>query len=151
MNALKVSISPLEAADIPEVLEIEKTVDPSPWAESSFKHEVETNKLAYYFVARHDGKIVGYAGYWLVIDEVHITKVATHLDFRRQKIGEQLLTHLLESASQQGATRGTLELRESNEPARKLYEKFGFSVSGTRKHYYLDNLENATIMWKETL
>lgn len=160
MMLLSVSITPFEVSDLPEVLEIEKIVDPSPWVEPSFRNEIETNKLARYFAARCEniatsaltrGRIVGYGGYWLVIDEAHITKITTHPDFRRKKIGEQLLMHILHDAAKRGATRATLELRVSNEPALKLYEKFGFADAGIRKNYYLDNLEDARIMWRENL
>lgn len=151
MSALRVMIAPFLPADLAEVLAIEKVVDPSPWAEPSFRNEIETNNLAHYFTARYESKIVGYAGFWLVIDEAHITKVTTHPDFRRRSIGQQMLRHLLMVAVQKGATRATLELRVSNEAARNLYEKFGFTAAGIRKNYYLDNLEDATIMWSENL
>ena len=110
-----------------------------------------TNRLASYLVARVEGRIVGYGGMWLMVDEAHITTFAVHPAWRRQRIGERLLLAFLDLAVHRGAHEATLEVRLSNLPARKLYEKYGFRPVGLRPRYYSDNQEDALIMTTEPL
>lgn len=149
MTRLKVSIHPLVESDVPEIMQIEKTT--SRWPESAFINEITQNKLANYFVARRGQLLVGYAGVWLVMDEAHITTLSVHSDYRRRKIAEQLLQHLLTTAIFKGARWATLEVRESNQAAQELYKKYGFTSVGTRKNYYQEDNENAVIMWAGNL
>ncbi len=151
MTPLKISISPLEEKDVAEIMEIERKAFKSHWPETAFINEIYRNRLAHYFVARHEEVLVGYAGIWLVVDEAHITTVAVHPDYRRQRIGEQLLHHLLVVAISKGARWATLEVRESNQGAQDLYKKYGFSSVGVRKNYYTEENENAVIMWAGNL
>lgn len=144
-------ITSLVEADIPEIMAIEKATWKTHWPESAFMNELNTNRLAHYFTARHEGKVVGYAGVWIVIDEAHITTLAVHADYRRRKIGEQLLMRLLAASFANGARRATLEVRETNLAAQELYKKFGFTVAGTRKNYYQEDHENAVVMWSGNL
>ncbi len=95
--------------------------------------------------------IVGFAGLWLVIDEAHVTTIATHPDARRRGVGELMLVSLIDIAYQIGAHWVTLEVRVSNEPAKALYRKYGFDIVSTRPRYYSDNNEDAYIMWTEEI
>src|SRR5204863_3196741 len=95
--------------------------------------------------------IVAYAGMWLMVDEAHIITFAVDPAWRRQRIGERLLLALVDLARDAGAHEATLEVRLSNLPARRLYEKFGFRPVGLRPHYYSDNGEDALIMTTEPL
>jgi [ribosomal protein S18]-alanine N-acetyltransferase len=95
--------------------------------------------------------IVGYAGLWLMIDEAHVTTIATHPDVRRRGLGELLLANLIDIAYNIGARWVTLEVRVTNFPAQALYQKYGFSIVSTRPHYYSDNNEDAYIMWTEEI
>jgi hypothetical protein len=88
---------------------------------------------------------------WLLVDEAHITTFATRRAWRRQGIGERLLLAMLDLAAARGAHEATLEVRPSNLPARRLYEKYGFKVVGTRTRYYSDNNEDALIMTTDAL
>ncbi len=90
--------------------------------------------------------IVGYGGFWLMVDEAHISTIASHRDWRRRGIGELLLVSMLDRAVEIGANIVTLEVRVSNLSAQSLYRKYGFEVTGTRKKYYSDNGEDAFIM-----
>ena len=90
--------------------------------------------------------IVGYGGFWMMVDEAHISTLATHIDWRQRGIGELLLVALIDGAVQVGARWVTLEVRVSNIRAQALYRKYGFDVTGMRKHYYSDNNEDALIM-----
>lgn len=96
--------------------------------------------------AERTGAILGYAGMWLMLDEAHITTIAMRTKWRGKGLGELLLASLVETAFDVGAHRVTLEVRVSNEPAQKLYRKYGFSQEGLRPRYYSDNNEDAYIM-----
>src|SRR5664280_74287 len=95
--------------------------------------------------------IVGYGGIWLMVDEAHVTTFAVHPQYRRRRIGERLLIALLDLALARGAREATLEVRLSNLPARRLYEKYGFRPVGIRPRYYSDDHEDALIMTTEPL
>jgi ribosomal-protein-alanine N-acetyltransferase len=105
--------------------------------------------LSHFDCAFLDGVLVGYAGFWLVLDEAHITSVTVRRDCRRQGLGRQLLTHLLDVAQNLDVRRATLEVRVSNVAAQRLYEGFGFEIIGRRKGYYAKTQEDALVMLKE--
>lgn len=137
--------------DIDAVQEVERSSFPVPWPANAFRHELTQNRNARYVVARSGDRIVGYAGLWLMVDEAHITTFAVHPDQRRQRIGERLLQRIFEVAEAMHAEWLTLEVRASNLPAQRLYEKYGFRRAGVRRRYYSDNNEDALIMWTERL
>jgi [ribosomal protein S18]-alanine N-acetyltransferase len=145
---MDLAVRQAEEKDIKPMAEMDILCFSAPWSEDSFKKEIEENHLAFYIVAEIDGRMVGYAGLWCIVDEGHITNVAVHPDFRRNGIGEALITVLLEHTIENGIVSHTLEVRESNIPAILLYSKFGFEPAGIRKNYYEDNGENAIIMWR---
>jgi len=137
--------------DLIVVQVIERESFSTPWPAHAYRQEIEQNRLAHYIVARYRGAIVGFAGIWLLVDEAHITTFATRTAWRRQGIGERLLVALLELARARGAKEATLEVRPSNIPAKRLYEKYGFKVVGVRPRYYSDNSEDALIMTTDSL
>jgi ribosomal-protein-alanine N-acetyltransferase len=137
--------------DLPAVHVIERESFSTPWPAHAYRHELETNRLAHYIVARRGDEIVGFAGMWLLVDEAHVTTFATRRAWRRQGIGERLLLALLDLAGARGAHEATLEVRPSNTPARRLYEKYGFKNVGVRTRYYSDNNEDALIMTTDSL
>ena len=139
-----------EDRDVVSMAELDKICFAAPWSEDSFRFEVNENPMALYIVAEIDGRLAGYAGLWLIVDEGHITNVAVHPDFRRKHIGQAIISVLLAAAEEAGAMSQTLEVRVSNEPAQKLYSKFGFKSAGVRKGYYEDNKEDAMIMWRQS-
>jgi ribosomal-protein-alanine N-acetyltransferase len=150
-DVLRVSIQPLVESDIDEVMSIERQTFKSYWPAVAFINEITNNRLAFYFAARYEKILVGYTGIWIVLDEAHITTIAVHPEYRGKKIGEQLLFHLLAFASSKGSRWATLEVRESNQAAQNLYKKFGFLSVGIRKNYYMEENENAVIMWAGNL
>jgi ribosomal-protein-alanine N-acetyltransferase len=137
--------------DLPDVHRIERASFTVPWPDEAYRSELATNRLASYLVARTDRGIVAYGGIWLMVDEAHITTFAVDPPWRRQHVGETLLLALLELAIGRQAREATLEVRLSNVPARRLYEKFGFRPVGVRPRYYSDNNEDALIMTTEPL
>ena len=151
VSVAPVVIDDMTLDDIDAVQEVERSSFPVPWPANAFRHELTQNRNARYVVARSNDVIVGYAGLWLMVDEAHITTFAVHPDSRRQRIGERLLQRLFEVAAVMNAEWLTLEVRASNLPAQKLYEKYGFRRAGVRRRYYSDNNEDALIMWTERL
>ena len=95
---------------------------------------------------RARGRILGYAGMWLVADEAHVTTIAVRQALRGRGFGELLVASLIQRAFELGTRWVTLEVRVSNEVAQKLYRKYGFRDAGMRKRYYSDNNEDALIM-----
>ena len=132
--------------DIPAVHDIERASFPVPWPDDAFRQELEANRMARYVVARADEPVVGYAGIWLMVDEAHVTTFAVHPSWRRHGIGGRLLLALIDLAVARRAREATLEVRLSNVPARRLYQRFGFRPVGVRPRYYSDNGEDALIM-----
>jgi ribosomal-protein-alanine N-acetyltransferase len=148
---LKLLIEAMRLEDLDEVQAIEQASFSTPWPSNAYRSELMTNRLASYLVARIDGRIVGYGGMWLMVDEAHITTFAIHPGWRRQRIGERLLLAFLDLARDRHAREATLEVRLSNLAARRLYEKYGFRPVGLRPRYYSDNNEDALIMTTEPL
>lgn len=142
-------IEPMDEADVDTVTTIETASFSDPWPSESFHTELESNRLAFYLVARIKPKdeAVAYIGAWKVLDEVHITTLAVAEKYRRCGIGSRLVAALVASTVKSGARYLTLEVRPSNITAIKFYEKHGFKTLGRRKRYYVD--EDALIMTKE--
>ena len=97
-------------------------------------------------VAPLDDVVLGYGGFWMLVDEAHVSTLAVRSDVRGHGLGELLLLGLLEEARRNGALTATLEVRVSNAAARALYTKYGFEQVGRRKNYYQDNGEDALIL-----
>ena len=135
-------------ADTADIFEIEKLCFPDPWSKDSIRYELEENEKAFYLVAEHSGKVVGYMGLWWILDEGHITNVAVRPGYRNRKIAEGIIRVMLEHTIGAGILHHTLEVRRDNQPAINLYEKFGFEVDGVRKGYYQFDGEDALIMWR---
>ena len=144
------TIEPMTERDVDEVLEIDRQSFPTAWHRSSYLSDLRNTK-SHYFVARSQGRVLAYAGTWLVEGEAHITTLAVRPAHRRQHLGRRLLVRLIRFAAAHGATRMTLEVREHNQAARRLYEQFGFRPVGVLKGYYIDTGEDALVMWLEPL
>ncbi len=145
-----VSLERMRRDDVPRIMEIERQCFSTPWHESAYVTEL-VNRSAYYVVARIGDAIVGYAGMWVIMDESHITTIGVDPEYRGRQIGEQILVGILEEAQRRGARRATLEVRESNEIAQRLYRKYGFVPAAIRRGYYSDNGENAVVMWVDDM
>ncbi len=145
----EMAIFPMQLADLDEVMEVERVSFPSPWSRQAFIRELTDNLYAHYIVARAGGKVVGYAGMWLVMGEAHVTNIAIHPDKRGRGYGERLLRQLMKEAVAAKANRMTLEVRKANQVAQSLYAKLDFTAQGVRKRYYTDTNEDAIIMWND--
>ena len=136
--------------DVARVAELEKICFRTPWSYNSLKGEL-SNSVAHYIVAVSDGLVVGYAGMWVMFEEAHMTNIAVDPDYRGQGIARRLIIKLMELALKLGGERMTLEVRENNHNAQRLYASLGFAYAGTRKHYYTDTGENALILWNDCI
>ncbi len=134
--------------DLDGVVKVEEESFVISWSRKSFEDELKNDK-ALYLVAKQDEKVVGYIGTWLILDEAHITNIAVSGEYRNQKIGDKLVNELIEICKEKNIKSMTLEVRNSNTIAQKLYKNHGFKLAGIRKEYYSDNKEDALIMWKE--
>ena len=145
----KITIRPMRPDDLDDVLQVELEAFVTPWSRQAFEEELTQNRIARYLVAESEGKVVGYAGVWFVIDEAHITNVAVHASARRQGVGRLLMEHLIGLAQDNGIGAVTLEVRINNTAARELYGKLGFVEKGIRPNYYSETKEDALILWRE--
>lgn len=156
-------VEPMEQADVATVAAIERKIFTMPWSSSAFGYELRANPMSHYIVARTssvergrdsqglDPSIVGYGGFWMMLDEAHICTLGVHPGWRRRGVGELLLSSMIEMAASLGADFVTLEVRVSNLPAQRLYQKYGFAPTGVRKGYYSDNREDALTMSTESI
>ena len=172
LTNLPYTLLPMVLDDVPTVHTIEQLVFSLPWSASAFSYEIRNNPSSQYLVLRYkpwfyesparrllprsmrhvlqsptnEPSLLGYGGYWMVLEEAHICTLALREEWRGRSLGELLLLGLIESALQRKAEVITLEVRISNQRAQNLYMKYGFEITGRRIHYYSDNNEDAYIM-----
>jgi len=137
-------------ADVDAIVAIEQASFTAPWTREMHVAELANRGVSYVYVARdHDGGIVGFCAFWRIGDELHINNLAVSPAMRRIGVASALLETILREGVRLGARRATLEVRRSNEAARRLYERFGFRVAGVRRSYYTSPIEDALILWRE--
>ena len=147
------SIEAMREADLDAVMEIEQASFRLPWSRQVFMEELG-RPWAFLDVVRPSGgaphgRVLAFCNYWRVADEIHVLKVAAHPDARRMGFGSRLLSHIVEFTERQACRLITLEVRRSNEPAQRLYRRFGFRAVGLRPNYYADDNEDAVVMLLE--
>ncbi len=163
----------MQIGHLPAVMAIERESFSMPWPEHAYRHELTQSEVAHYYVlcpraprgpsgsvsrwqrfihtvrprpAAGEEPVWGYGGFWMMVDEAHISTIAIRTSLRRRGLGEFLLLGLIDRAHGVGARRVSLEVRVGNLPAQSLYTKYGFEQVGRRKGYYPDNGEDALIM-----
>ena len=141
--AAPLKIRYMEIDDIEPVIAIDREIFPDPWSEDSLRRQMESSH-ALYLAAESGGRILGYLGTQLVLDEGEILRIGVGRAWREKHIGTLLLRELSELTP--GTVIWNLEVRESNAPAIALYRKFGFAVIGRRRRYYRDPEEDAVLM-----
>jgi ribosomal-protein-alanine N-acetyltransferase len=146
-------IREMQPEDIPAVMDIDRNSFPNPWPENTYRYELRKNPSSHLLViqSRETAQVVGVAGYWLVIDEAHISTFAVHPGWRNRGVGKVLLAAILRQAASLGAGSALLEVRAGNRAAQALYRGFGFRPVGLRKGYYKDNGEDAVLMTAERM
>jgi len=143
MSTIELSIAELTADHLHDVVRIEKESFADPWSLNAFRNFVVLYRTSW--VAQSDGKVHGYLVTQWVLDEIHILNIAVDKSKRRSGVAAFLLDFLFERAARRKIKDVYLEVRESNEAARSLYARYGFSELGIRKSYYHDG-ENALVM-----
>lgn len=133
--------------DIDGVYKVELKSFATPWTKDAFYYELTNNPYAHYLVMKENERVIGYCGIWIVMGEAQITNIAIDPDCRGRKLGDLLLAKAMEYCKMVGATTVSLEVRVSNIVAQSLYRKHGFQNGGIRKNYYVDNHEDALVMW----
>ncbi|MBI5876235.1 MAG: ribosomal protein S18-alanine N-acetyltransferase [Chloroflexi bacterium] len=154
LSGLPYVIEPMRVEDVDAIMVIEHEAFTEPWPASAYRHEIAKNEMAHYYLVRErpgkDGlprpTVIAYGGIWLMVDDAHISTIATRREWRGCGVGELLLAAIIAESRAMGAERMTLEVRVSNTVAQNLYRKYGFNVEGRRKRYYSDNKEDALIM-----
>lgn len=146
---MKPVIRLMEAGDIPGVALLEKEIFTMPWSEKSFAEALKQKSL--YLVAEAEGKLLGYCGCYLIMEEADVNQVAVRECARGRGIGRALMVRLSEELGKRKIGSITLEVRKSNTAAIRLYESVGFVCEGIRKNFYEKPTEDALIMWKRQM
>lgn len=136
----------MTAEDVDAVHAIELDTFAMPWKREDFVREMTQNRCARYLVAVLDGRIIGFAGAWLILDEGHITNIAIRKEYRGKRYGIGITRALMQYAANLGVAYLDLEVRKGNITAQNMYKKLGFFKVGERKKYYEDNGEDALLM-----
>lgn len=139
-----VEFRPLRLVDIPVLAELEREIYPQPWSEGIFKDELSRDDRVY-VAAIAEGEIIGFGGLMFVDVDAHVTTLAVLPEKRQAGLGTRLMLELVDAGLERGARNLTLEVRAGNVEAQRLYERFGMTAVGVRKHYYRD--DDALIMW----
>ena len=148
-NRMHVRIVPMNADHLDEIAELERICFSTPWSRNMLAEELD-NALSAFLVALDDsGRVVGYAGLQVVLDEGYITNIAVRPECRKQGIAGKLLQVFLDFGQANHLAFLTLEVRASNYDAIALYGSRGFRSVGQRKNYYEHPREDAVIMTKE--
>ena len=148
MSWLKVKLEALKLEQIPEIMELDKLCLGGIWSSEGYQRELKSDNSHFLVLKEVDSeKILGYGCFWAILEEAHVTLLAVHPDYQGQGLGKLLLYTLLETAADLKLERATLEVREGNEVAVRLYEKFRFKIAGKRRKYYQKTGEDALILW----
>lgn len=149
-NHLEPNFRKMVNDDLDRIAQLEVICFRSPWTKGMLKSELK-NKASHYHVIELGGKIIAYAGMWVILNEAHITNVAVDPDFRGRGFGRDIMLLSMREALLFGAEQMTLEVRKTNTIAQKMYASLDFEVAGTRKRYYQDTGEDALILWNKSI
>lgn len=146
---MNVRIVPMTADHLDQVAELERICFSTPWSRNMLAEELD-NLLSAFLVALDDsGRVVGYAGLQVILDEGYITNIAVRPECRRRGVAAKLLQVFLDFGQANRLSFLTLEVRASNYDAIALYGSRGFRSMGRRKNYYEHPREDAIIMTRE--
>lgn len=148
-QSVEIKVVPLQECWVAQVAEIEAVSFSEPWSEQAYR-EILDNPNYYYVVALlpEARKAVGMCGLLISPFEGEVMNVAVHPDYRGLGVADRMLQVLLEEGAAKGITEYTLEVRVSNAPAIRLYERHGFVKEGVRPGFYSKPVEDALIMWR---
>jgi ribosomal-protein-alanine N-acetyltransferase len=139
------------ATDLDGVIAIEGASFNNPTTREWYENELQRPDVCFIYVLRTSAHpVAGFCAFWRVAEQLHINNLAVLPELRGQGLGTQLLDAIVAEAEHLGAEMLTLEVRRSNEPARRLYERSGFHQEGVRKNYYSNPIEDALILSRKT-
>jgi ribosomal-protein-alanine N-acetyltransferase len=158
----KFSLKPPTLEQLPEIAELDRRCLGGIWSLDGYHRELNSPNSELIIItvpSDHEDnigskpeKIIGCGCFWAILEEAHITLLMIDLDYQEQGFGQLLLYTLLKiAATERELERATLEVRESNQAALSLYQKFGFQALGRRKGYYQQTGEDAIILWRGDL
>ena len=147
---------PASLADLDELVNLEEICFAVPWSRKSFESELQGNRFSQILVIPGPMgplrmPLLAYICVWVIFEEIRFLNLAVHPQFRRQGLGKELILQALRIGVDRGCCRGMLEVRHSNQAARKLYESFNFKEYATRNSYYTNPTEDAILMMLEPI
>lgn len=128
-----------------EICALEPRCYSHPWSSDLIRSEFE-KEISFRPALERGDRVIAYSFNYIVVDELHVLNLAVIPEERRNGIGRRLFAELLAGAFDRGARHATLEVRQSNHVAQRLYSSFGFELAGMRRHYYRDNSEHALVL-----
>ena len=134
-----------EHSDIAAIAALEQLCFPDPWSTKGLRDTMQEER-ACFLAAEEDGLLCGYVNATWVLDEMNLNRICVHPDWRRRRIGHLLLENLRQFCLENQITHIFLEVRESNEAARRLYQAEGFEQLGKRPRFYTAPVEDAVLM-----
>ncbi|NES83517.1 MAG: ribosomal protein S18-alanine N-acetyltransferase [Moorea sp. SIO2B7] len=164
MTLAQLNLKPPKAEQLTQVVELDNLCLGGIWTLEGYKRELESPNSSLFVLSMpilladkmsdteaKTEKIIGFGCFWAILEEAHLTILAIHPDNQGQGLGQLLLCTLFREAVERNLERATLEVRESNQVALSLYQKFGFKIAGRRKGYYQKTGEDALILWRGDL
>ncbi|MBU0278043.1 MULTISPECIES: ribosomal protein S18-alanine N-acetyltransferase [unclassified Gemella] len=143
-----IKINKVGVENLDRLLEIDSQNFDDPWSREMFKKELEHENSEYYGLF-NDDEILGFCGGWYAVDEYQINKIVIDKPHQDKKLGQLFLIYIMQLYATKNAKKATIEVRESNAKAIKVYTRAGFDIIGRRENYYQNNRENAYIMIRE--
>ena len=143
-----VRVRPATREDLDAIVAIERASFSDPWSPRLLGDELEADPRRRPFVALDDDRIVGFALFWVIVDEIHLVNVAVAPEARRRGVAQAMLDHVLTTEAGRRAAIMTLEVRVTNEAAIAFYRRNGFVDVALRPRYYPDTGEDALVMLK---
>ena len=147
---MRYKLVPMDKSHLPQVAAIERECFSHPWSEALLEQELYNDMISLVVAEGEDGTVLGYGEVRAILDEGTLEKIAVAPAYRRQGVAEAILSAYLRFGQAHLAFL-TLEVRESNEKARNLYESCGFKQEAVRRGYYHNPLEDALIMWNRRI
>lgn len=140
----------LQKDHLPAILPLEHEAYPDPWTQGMFLQETR-NATSHFYLVFHGEELVAYGGFWIILDEIHITKLTVATVHRGRGLGQAVMRFLERHGWEIGGRTVRLEVRASNAVARRLYSQLGYQETGVRKNYYTTSREDAIVMVKDLL
>lgn len=141
-----IHLRPMRVDDLDRILQIEYVAFTMPWSSLTYRNLLHRKDAELWVAESADDGVVGYAGYWGVLDEAELGTIAVEPRCRGRGVARRLIEHVIERVRTRGMRALFLEVRVSNDPARRLYAEYGFRQIGVRRNYYAFPLEDALVL-----